>query len=79
MSTFTVAKNREIRGLTYLTHGQQYTGYLPRGEYSIVGDCLVNYSDLGIVKQSPAVKLISPKGESWYVAPSVVPPVPASK
>lgn len=72
-ATFTVKQDRAVRGLTYLPHGQQYSGYLPKGEYSVLGECTVSYSDLGETKHAPAVKLRSAKGEQWYVAPAILP------
>jgi hypothetical protein len=72
-SSFTVKKASTVRGLTYLPHGQQYSTWLPKGQYAVIGECTIAYSDLGIVKHSPAIKLLSPNGrDHWYVAPAIL-------
>jgi hypothetical protein len=77
MTTIRISKRTDVRGLTYLVGGQQFSGRLPAGDYRIVGECLVRYADLGIVKESQSVKLEQlEKGAHWYVAPNVLADLP---
>lgn len=69
---YTVKKDLTVRGLTFLNHGQQYSGWLPKGHYTVIGECTVNYSQFGESRQSPAMKLQAANGEHWYVALAVV-------
>lgn len=59
-------KERDVRGVTFLEHGQQYTGWVPKGSYSVLGECHLTVSDLGKSQEMKAVKLVGPKG-TWYV------------
>ena len=40
----TVSK-RAHRGLTYLHNGQRFYGWIPAGQYRILGDCIVRERD----------------------------------
>lgn len=81
LQSVTIGKPREgrritsdVRGITFCPNGQQYSGYLPAGEYLILGECELAYSDLGRVKRSPAVKLQTTGAyvHHWYIAPCVL-------
>lgn len=59
---------RSFRGLTYLPNGQQFSSWLPKGEYDVIGETDLTYSDLGTVKRASAVQLVNiATAEKWYV------------
>lgn len=60
------------RGVTFLAHGQQCTLGLPAGEYDVLGECDLVYSDLGKSQRGRAVQLVNiATGEKWYVGVGV--------
>jgi hypothetical protein len=68
MTIITIPDRYTCRGLTFLPHGQQYTGPVPPGEYDMLGECDVCYSDLGQSKRGRAEMLVrAGTGERWYV------------
>ncbi len=68
----TIPDRYTARGLTWLGHGQQYSGSVPPGEYDVIGECDVCYSDLGIQKRGRAVQLVNiANAEKWYVSLNV--------
>jgi hypothetical protein len=63
-----IKKANSVRGITYLGYGQQYSGWLPKGDYEHMGEVTLNYTDLGQSRSSQAIalrKLIG--GEPWYI------------
>lgn len=67
-----VPENAVPRALTWLGHGQQYTGRLPKGEYDVGSEMDVVYSDLGRPQRGRAVQLVNiENGEKWYVGPAI--------
>lgn len=58
-------KEREVRGVTFLDRGQQYTGWVPKGSYSVLGECHLTVSELGKSREVQAVKIQGK--ETWYV------------
>ena len=51
---------REFRAVTFLPHGQRFEGWLPKGEYVIMGECTLDGID--------AVKLSRYDDvDYWYV------------
>ncbi len=56
------------RGITFLPNGQQMSLGLPKGEYDVVCECNLTYSDLGKTKMGRACMLVNiDNGEKWYV------------
>lgn len=54
------------RGLTFLP--QQCCGPVPAGEYDVLDEMLLDYTDLGRLKSGPAVPLVNiATGDKWYV------------
>lgn len=69
---FKVKSSREVRGLTYMPNGQQISGWLRKGQFVVIGECSLAYTDLGQDRHSPAVELLATNGERWYVALAVL-------
>ncbi len=68
----TIPDRYTCRGITFLPHGQQFSGSVPAGEYDVMGETDVCYSDLGVSKRTTAVKLVNiENGEKWYVSLAV--------
>lgn len=57
------------RGITFLPGtNQQYTGPVPPGEYDVIGEAEVTYSDLGRAKTTTACLIVNiANGEKWWV------------
>jgi hypothetical protein len=56
------------RGVTWLANGQQCTLGVPKGEYDMLGECNLTYTDLGRLKEGKGYKMQNiANGEIWYV------------
>lgn len=66
----TVPDDYTVRGITFLP--QQFTGSIPAGDYDVLGETDVTYSDLGKPKTSRGVLLVNvATGAKWYVGVAV--------
>lgn len=70
MFTMTVSiQDHSCRGLTFLTHGQQYSWSVPPGDYTLTGESDVCWTDFGTPKRTRAVQLVSAEHGTWYISP----------
>jgi hypothetical protein len=63
----------EVGSISFLPNGQQVLGRLPSGIYKVLGKELLRWSDLGVSRETPAVKLLRLSGAGqYYVAESAI-------
>lgn len=65
---YCTVQQRKVRGLTYLPHGQQFSGWVPKGRYDVQGEVDITYSSLGETMRYRAIKICHQKEGTWYVA-----------
>lgn len=62
----------ECRGITWLESGKQVVCSLPAGDYDVMGEQEVEYSDLGRLHRNVGVLLVNvATAERWFVGVQV--------
>ena len=68
-------KARQLRGITYLPHGQQFSGWIPQGKYDVGETFSVWISTLGINELHEVIELIAVGAGNhgkWLVGPKAL-------
>jgi hypothetical protein len=71
MTTIGITRNH-VRGVTFLSNGQRYEGWVPKGTYAVVGACWLSRDGRSNQDMSPAVKIQHDKEGTWYIGRHVV-------
>lgn len=66
-------QQRKVRGLTYLPNGQKCETWVPKGHYTMEGECTVLTTFPGYDPvHTAAWKITHPQEGTWYIAPRSV-------